>query len=139
MTDLNALSIPMVAAFVYVLNEATKGIAKSLGKDINRYIPIFSVAFGLILGVGGYFIPSMKMGDNIITAIIAGIASGLAATGSHQVGHQLTKPDVQVTQIDYDTIESLLEDDDEDDEDDDDEVDEDDEESYDVDENGELD
>ena len=73
------------------------------------------------------------MGDNIITAIIAGIASGLAATGSHQVGHQLTKPDVQVTAIDYDTIESLLEDDDED-EYDDDEVDEDDEEPNDVDE-----
>lgn len=138
MTDLNALSIPMVAAFVYVLNEATKGIAKSFGKDINRYIPIFSVAFGLILGVGGYFIPSMKMGDNIITAIIAGIASGLAATGSHQVGHQLTKPDVQVTAIDYDTIESLLEDDDEDEYDDDEDV-EDDEEPSDVDENGELD
>jgi hypothetical protein len=108
MTDLNALSIPTIVAFVFILNEATKGIAKSLGKDINRFIPIFSVAFGLILGVGGYFIPSMKMGDNIITAIITGIASGLAATGGHQVGHQLTKPNVQVTTIDPSVIEELL-------------------------------
>jgi hypothetical protein len=120
MTDITAYSVPIIAAFVYVLNEATKTIAKACGKDVKRYIPIFSIVYGLILGVCGYFIPSMNTGSDIITAIIVGIASGLASTGGHQVGHQLVKPDTESEQVDYDQVEDILEEDEDyDDEEDD--------------------
>jgi hypothetical protein len=62
----------------------------------------------------------MNTGSDIITAIIVGIASGLASTGGHQVGHQLVKPDTESEQVDYDQVEDILEEDEDyDDEEDD--------------------
>lgn len=88
------LTIAVITAFVGVLNEGTKSIAKALGKDINRYIPIFSILYGTILGVCGFFLPDTKVGANLIESVIIGISAGLASTGCHQVFHQLSsKPE----------------------------------------------
>ncbi len=85
-------SIVTISAFVGVLNEVVKKIASIFNKDINKFIPLFSICFGIILGICGYFIPNVKMGNNIIEAIFIGISSGAAATGCHQVYKQL-KPE----------------------------------------------
>ena len=85
-------SIVTISAFVGVLNEVVKKIASIFNKDINKFIPLFSIGFGIILGICGYFIPNVKMGNNIIEAIFIGISSGAAATGCHQVYKQL-KPE----------------------------------------------
>ena len=85
-------SIATIGVFVGLFNELVKFIATTyFKKDINKFIPLISIGFGLILGIVGYFIPEVKMGGNIVEAIVVGIASGASAVGVHQIGKQLTK------------------------------------------------
>lgn len=86
-------SIMTIAAFVGALNEVVKFIAKSLGKNVNRYIPICSIVFGACLGICGYFIDTVDMGHNIVEALFIGLSAGGAATGCHQIYKQLLKYD----------------------------------------------
>jgi hypothetical protein len=62
-------------------------------KDIRRVIPIFSLIFGLALGIAGYFTPNVDMGGNLVEAVFIGLSAGAAATGVNQVGKQLGKND----------------------------------------------
>ena len=87
---LDNFSILTISPFVGVLNEATKSIAKGFKKDINRYIPIFSLVYGVILGIVGYYIPGLDFGNNLVEAIFAGLVGGGAATGVHQTFHQIS-------------------------------------------------
>jgi len=85
-------SIATISIFVGVLNELVKWIShKCFNYDIKKYIPIFSIGFGLILGIACYFTPNIDMGKNLLEAIFIGIASGGNAVGFHQVYKQLTK------------------------------------------------
>lgn len=98
-------SIATITAFVGFLNELVKLISKKcFDKELNRYIPLFSIVFGLILGIAGYFIPNVEMGNNIIEAIFIGISAGCAATGIHQVGKQLQPEKLEVEYVDEDII-----------------------------------
>lgn len=112
-------TITTIAAFVGILNEATKAIARSFGKNVNRYIPICSIVYGIILGVCGYFLPDVQMGNNVVEAIAIGISAGLSSTGVHQAFHQLAKPAEDADpKADDEQIEAILaEDDDYDDSD----------------------
>jgi cytoskeletal protein RodZ len=87
---LDNFSILTISPFVGILNEATKSIAKCFKKDINRYIPIFSLVYGVILGIAGYYIPDLNFGHNLVEAIFAGLVGGGAATGVHQTFHQIS-------------------------------------------------
>ena len=90
-------SIATIGAFVATLNELTKYITKTyIKKDISRYIPLFSLLYGLILGMYGFFIPSVEMGSNIVEAIFIGLSAGAASTGIHQVYKQQTKTDTSI-------------------------------------------
>lgn len=90
-------SIATIGAFVATLNELTKYITKTyIKKDISRYIPLFSLLYGLILGISGFFIPSVEMGSNIVEAIFIGLSAGAASTGIHQVYKQQTKTDTSI-------------------------------------------
>lgn len=85
-------SIISISAFVGVLNEIVKYISKNVfKKDISRYIPLFSLGFGIILGIAGFYTPNVVMGNNIIEAIFIGLSAGSAATGIHQIPKQLMK------------------------------------------------
>lgn len=84
-------SIVTITAFVAALNEATKLIFKCFNKKIDRFIPIFSLVFGVILGVWGYWMDNVDMGKNIIEAVFIGLSAGAASTGCHQVYKQLSK------------------------------------------------
>lgn len=85
-------SVMTVSAFVVFLNELTKAIAKNVfGKDIKKFIPIFSVAYGLVLGLVAWFVKIPNFGNNVIEAAFIGLSSGAAATGYHQIGKQLMK------------------------------------------------
>lgn len=86
------LTIATITAFVGVLNEGTKSIVKCFGKDINRFIPIFSIVYGVILGVCGYYMTDVTIGNSLLESVIIGVSAGLASTGCHQVFHQLSKP-----------------------------------------------
>lgn len=86
-------SIVTISAFAAAGNECVKLIASAFKKDWNKYLPIISLVIGLGLGIAGYFIPGVDMGNNIVEAIFIGLAAGASATGVHQVGHQLSKDD----------------------------------------------
>lgn len=87
------LSIVTISAFVGMLNEATKYTAKTFfNKDISKFIPMFSVLYGILLAlVGFYFIPESGLGNDFIEAILIGISAGSASTGIHQIGRQMEK------------------------------------------------
>lgn len=87
------LSIVTISAFVGMLNEATKYTAKTFfNKDISKFIPMFSVLYGILLAlVGFYCIPESGLGNDFIEAILIGISAGSASTGIHQIGHQISK------------------------------------------------
>lgn len=95
-------SIMTISMFVGMLNELVKFIAKTLGKNVNRYIPIFSIVFGACLGICGYFIDTVDMGHNIVDALFIGLASGASATGCHQIYKQMLKYDDNTPTIDSD-------------------------------------
>jgi len=90
-------TITTISVFVAALNELVKTISmKCFNYDIKKYIPLFSIGFGLILGILGYFAPNIKMGNNIVEAIFIGIASGGNAVGFHQIYKQLSKGEVVI-------------------------------------------
>lgn len=107
---LDNFSILTISPFVGVLNEATKSIAKCFKKDINRYIPIFSLVYGVLLGIAGYYIPDLDFGNNLVEAIFAGLVGGGAATGVHQTFHQISSKtdnaNVETSDINNDDEES---------------------------------
>ena len=85
-------SILTIGTFVTMLDSITIFIGKAcFKKDIRKVIPIFSLIFGLILGIAGYYTPNVEMGANLIEAIFIGLSAGAAATGVNQVGKQLGK------------------------------------------------
>lgn len=87
-------SIITISTFVTLLNSVVILVSQCcFKKDIKKIIPIFSLIFGLALGIGGYYTPNVEMGSNLIEAIFIGLSAGAAATGVNQVGKQLTKDD----------------------------------------------
>ena len=67
------------------------GMAVKVSPLDDKYIPIIVGVCGGALGVAGmYVMPGFPV-DNLIDAIAVGIASGLAATGFHQIGKQLSQ------------------------------------------------
>lgn len=87
-------SILTIGTFVTLLDSITIFIGKAcFKKDIKKIIPIFSLIFGLILGIAGYYTPNVEMGANLIEAVFIGLSAGAAATGINQVGKQLGKSD----------------------------------------------
>ena len=87
-------SIFTIVTFVTILNDLTKYIADLLfRKNINKYIPLFSIMYGILLGVMGYNIADVDMGNNVIEAIFIGISAGSSAVGINQIGKQLDKND----------------------------------------------
>ena len=75
-----------IIVICYLIGMAVK--ASSLD---DKYIPIIVGVCGGILGVAGLLTMPTFPVDNVIDAVAVGIASGLAATGVHQIGKQLTK------------------------------------------------
>lgn len=102
-------SIITVSAFVATLNEITKAIAKDVfNKSANRFIPLFSIGYGLALGLIAWFAKIPGFGTNAIEAAFIGLSSGAAATGYHQIGKQLwDKPPDGVTDEQTDGIDEV--------------------------------
>lgn len=86
------LSIATIGIFVGLLNEGVKYIMNNfIQKDMTKWIPVFSVVFGFILGVVGYFMPGVDMGSNLIEAMFVGITAGSSSTTVHQIYKQFSK------------------------------------------------
>ena len=67
------------------------GLVVKKTKLDDEFIPIIVGVCGGILGVAGMYVIQGYPATNVMDAIAVGIASGLASTGLHQVGKQLSK------------------------------------------------
>ncbi len=67
------------------------GLAVKVSPLDDKYIPVIVGVCGGILGAAGLkLMPDFPV-ENVIDAVAVGIASGLAATGLHQIGKQLSE------------------------------------------------
>ena len=85
-------TVVTISVFVSTLNEITKTLVKGVfHKEINRFIPIFSIMYGISLAILAFYTGIENFGNNLIEAMFIGLSSGAAAVGYHQVGKQLFK------------------------------------------------
>jgi hypothetical protein len=88
---MDTATIPVVTGIVFLVLEALKAATNS-NEVFKKIIPILAGVLGITLGVlTYYFAPNMIAADNVVQAILLGLASGLAATGTHQIFKQITK------------------------------------------------
>jgi hypothetical protein len=78
-------------------------------KDISKVLPLFSIIYGVTLGLLGFFCTDIDMGKNFIEAFFIGLAAGSSATGFNQIGKQLYK-DLDLNFDDDDEEEDVKED-----------------------------
>ena len=87
---MEAASVPVIVAIVYAALTIYKQIVTS--EKWMRLIPVWAALLGVILGVLGFYLaPGLLPADDVLTAILVGAASGMAATGANQVTKQLSK------------------------------------------------
>lgn len=78
-----------VAAITVIAYLVGMGVKASAIND--KWIPIIVGSAGAVLGVVGMFIMPDFPATDYITAVAIGIVSGLAATGAHQIGKQMSE------------------------------------------------
>ncbi len=89
MEYLELISVPAIATIVYWVINIIKYAVKG-NETFRRFIPLISAALGAVLGVIAFYaVPSIIPAANVCVAILIGGASGLTATGTHQVIKQL--------------------------------------------------
>mgnify|MGYP001625399406 CR=1 FL=1 len=89
---LEIVSVPVIIGIVYFVMEVYKTLVKDAPAIWTSLIPVWAAILGLGLGVIAYFfVPTVMPADDIFTAILIGLASGLGAVGIHQVGKQIEK------------------------------------------------
>lgn len=86
MEHFDFVSVAAITIICYMAGE----IAKRISSLDNKWIPIVCGVLGAILGIVAFYsgMPDFP-GNDAISAIAIGIVSGLAATGAHQMGHQM--------------------------------------------------
>ena len=88
---LTGASVPVIAAAVYWIIELIKYTVGGAEK-FKRFIPLLSVVLGVAVSLIAYFfIPSVIPADSVLIAVVIGGASGLSATGFHQIVKQIKK------------------------------------------------
>ena len=83
------VSVPVIAGAVYGAVTLIKKAVKC-DEKVMKFLPLISAGLGIIFGIIAFFAaPEIIAADNVLTAILVGGASGLAATGTHQAFKQL--------------------------------------------------
>lgn len=84
-------SVPAIAAIVYWLVNLIKYTTNN-DERVKKFIPLISSVLGVIFGLICFFlVPNIMPTGNILVAIVIGAASGLSATGFHQIIKQIDK------------------------------------------------
>lgn len=87
---MNMLCVPSIAVLVYFLISLYKETIAVGREKYLRVIPMIAGLMGLGLGILVFYTtPHIIHADNIIEAMIIGLTSGLAATGTNQIFKQL--------------------------------------------------
>lgn len=94
---MNFVTIPIIVVACYGLIELIKKTSLE-----SKWYPVLSGAIGSVLAVLLYFIAPEIVGmTSPWSALVGGLASGLAATGTNQVFKQLMNGEVPQTYNDY--------------------------------------
>lgn len=82
--DFGIVGVASITAVCYLIAQTVKATALD-----RKWLPVLCGCCGAVLGLVALYagVPDFP-GDNPLTALGVGIASGLAATGAHQVGKQ---------------------------------------------------
>lgn len=84
-------SVPAIAAIVYWLVNLIKYTTNN-DERVKKFIPLISSVLGVIFGLICFFLsPNIMPTSNVVVAIVIGAASGLSATGFHQIVKQISK------------------------------------------------
>jgi len=93
MNILYYVTVPTIAATVYGMLALLK-IITSDSEKLHKFLPLIAAGLGIILGLVMFFVlPELVSTENVFVAVFIGGASGLAATGSHQIFKQLGRRD----------------------------------------------
>lgn len=100
MEQLDFISVPVIVTVVTGFLQLLKKIINGNEKII-RFFPIIAAVLGAVLGIIAFFaLPDIIPATNVFVALLIGISSGLAATGTHQVFKQLSKDNKEDTDDD---------------------------------------
>ncbi len=89
--SIQLVSVPAIAAIVYWTVWLIRYACKDSEK-FKRLIPLVSALLGAMFGLAAYYlVPTIIPAENVVTAVMVGGASGLSATGAHQIVKQLMK------------------------------------------------
>ena len=91
MEMLEIVSVPVIIGIVYFVMEVYKALVKNAPAVWTNLIPVWAAILGVGLGIIAYFfVPAIMPADDVFTAILIGLSSGLGAVGIHQVGKQIS-------------------------------------------------
>jgi len=91
---LEITSVPLIVAIVYFVLTLYKKYVAANKQKLIKIIPLIAAGLGMALGVLAFYAaPEIVVANNVLSAILIGGVSGLAATGTHQVLIQLGKSD----------------------------------------------
>ncbi len=83
--------IPAITIIIYWIINLIKSLTNNNEKFL-KYIPLITGGLGIIFGIIIFYaFPEMMSASNVLCAIVIGLCSGLAATGTNQIFKQLTK------------------------------------------------
>ena len=86
------VTIPVIAAIVYGVMAVYAKLVEGKAAVWTSLIPVWAGLLGTALGVVAfYLVPEAMPADNVLTAVLLGLSSGLAATGADQVYKQMKK------------------------------------------------
>lgn len=98
---LEIICVPVIVAIVFALMEIYKIYIAKGNEKLIRFIPLFALGLGAILGIVFYFaFPTIISASNWFIAILIGGASGLSATGCNQIFKQLSKYGIEIKEVD---------------------------------------
>ena len=89
---LEIISVPVIVGIVYFVMAVYKSLVKDAPAVWTSLIPVWAAVLGIALGLVAYFfVPEVMPAENVLVAVLVGLASGLGAVGIHQVGKQIEK------------------------------------------------
>lgn len=86
--NINDYAVPAITVICWLVGCAFRNLPVE-----NKWIPCIVGAFGMALGVVGWYVMPAFPADNILSALAVGIVSGLASTGADQVYKQINPSD----------------------------------------------
>ena len=84
-------SVPVLVLLCYVFIEMLKRTVKD-SRNIKNAYPLISALFGAALGIVAYLTePAIMITDSVLSSALAGMVSGLSATGSNEILQRMKK------------------------------------------------